>query len=314
MSSRANNKGFALISIVIFLAMVPLVMLIAVNLNSVVRTTWRTLQANRTKDGMAVIRNYLIANSSDADNDSWHELFKDEAGNSLPLSIPLNPNDQWGVAIRYCTWDLGSANGNATYSQNNIAPPKAQMIGKLISAGPDTTFQTVCSDATAKGDDIAVELYEADARGATGSLNGWQDVGGIIGMLNLGENVKVGTNATDTNNKLHVVAGAGTGGVLIDSGVNSNVTYPGMKLTSGGAGWGSGLQLNNSTAVTGHNYGVYSGSDGALHFADVGAGADRMTISPTGAVNVNGTLTATGLAMSATGGGGAGTYGFTYAP
>jgi len=59
---------------------------------------------------------------------------------------------------------------------------------------------------------------------------------------------------------------------------------------------------------------VYSGSDGTFHYADVGAGNDRMTISSTGAVNINGTLTAPGLALSASSGDGAGTYGFTYEP
>ena len=48
---------------------------------------------------------------------------------------------------------------------------------------------------------------------------------------------------------------------------------------------------------------MYSGSDGTFHYADVGAGNDRMTISSTGALNVNGTLTATGLALIASSGG-----------
>jgi hypothetical protein len=74
-----------------------------------------------------------------------------------------------------------------------------------------------------------------------------------------------------------------------------------LNLVSSGPGWGSGIQFTNSTASTGRIYGIYSGSDSALHVVDSTAGADRVTINAAGradfygnvAINngVSGTLT-----------------------
>lgn len=60
----------------------------------------------------------------------------------------------------------------------------------------------------------------------------------------------------------------------IDKGQTNDLA---LALRSSGAGWGSGMQFIN-TAQGGKNYGIYSGSDGALHFADNAAGQDRVVI------------------------------------
>lgn len=279
MLSRTNNKGFALISVVVFLAVMPLIVLISTQLTTLVSATWRTIKGNQTMNSMTLIRGYMCANSADIDNDSWHELYKEAAGNALPISIPLNPNDQWGTPYKYCTWDLGVANGNATYSQNNIAPPKAQMIGKLISAGPDKTSQTACSDTVAKGDDLVVEVYESDARGSTGTLGGWQKINNFVSLLTSTDLVGVGTGTPTT--KLHLVTGA-SGGILVDAGNSNNAANPGLTVTSSGAGWGSGISCKNTTPITGRNYGLYAGSDGVWHFTDTTSGIDRLQVTQTG--------------------------------
>lgn len=216
MPTIGNSRGFALISVMIALGIIPVAILAAVQLNQIVRSSQRAMQSSQSKQSMQIVKNYLVANSADPDNDGYHELLKEGTGNALPLSIPMNPNDQWGSAIRFCTWDLGSANGNATYSQNFVAPPKAQMIGKLISAGPDKTFQTACSDMAANGDDNAAEIYESDARSSSGTFGGWTDLGSALALLTGTDQVGIGTQAPAAGAKVHVDGG----GVLV--GVNGS--------------------------------------------------------------------------------------------
>jgi hypothetical protein len=74
-----------------------------------------------------------------------------------------------------------------------------------------------------------------------------------------------------------------TGGILVDSAASNNVA---LTLTSRGPGWGSGLQLLNTSATTGRNYGLYAGGDGSLRVVDATAGADRLRIDPDGRVGI----------------------------
>ena len=64
----------------------------------------------------------------------------------------------------------------------------------------------------------------------------------------------------------------------VNEGSGNNL---GLALRSNGAGWGSGLQLIN-TSTTGRSYGIYAGADGYLHFDDVASSTDRMIISQNG--------------------------------
>ena len=68
----------------------------------------------------------------------------------------------------------------------------------------------------------------------------------------------------------------------VNEGSGNNL---GLALRSNGAGWGSGLQLVN-TSTTGRSYGIYAGADGNLHFADVASSSDRMIISSAGNVGI----------------------------
>jgi hypothetical protein len=63
-----------------------------------------------------------------------------------------------------------------------------------------------------------------------------------------------------------------------------------LNLVSSGPGWGSGMQFTNSTASTGRIYGIYSGSDSALHVVDSTAGADRVTINAAGRADFYGNV------------------------
>ena len=72
------------------------------------------------------------------------------------------------------------------------------------------------------------------------------------------------------------------GTVEIDQGSTNDLA---LLLASSGPGWGSGVQLKN-TAANGKAYGIYSGADGNLHFADQDASQDRLLISQAGNVGI----------------------------
>jgi outer membrane murein-binding lipoprotein Lpp len=70
-----------------------------------------------------------------------------------------------------------------------------------------------------------------------------------------------------------------TGYINVNAGSTNTAAFI---AASSGAGWGSGIIFNNTTATTGRNYGIYAGSDGNWHFADTTISADRMVINNSG--------------------------------
>ncbi len=82
------------------------------------------------------------------------------------------------------------------------------------------------------------------------------------------------------NTKLDIAGGIMTGGLTITQSAN----VPGITLSGATSGWASGIQLNNTTAITGHMYGIYSNSAGSLAISDETAAAARMIINSDGNV------------------------------
>ncbi|MFJ3902879.1 hypothetical protein [Streptomyces sp. NPDC090025] len=80
-------------------------------------------------------------------------------------------------------------------------------------------------------------------------------------------------------------AGLGTAspsaGLHVERGATNDLA---LRLSSSGAGWGSGLQLENRGGL--RTYGLYTGADGRLHLADVDAGTDRITVGQDGYVGI----------------------------
>ena len=68
-------------------------------------------------------------------------------------------------------------------------------------------------------------------------------------------------------------------GLEIFRGSTNNLA---LLLKSSGAGWGSGLQFENTN---GNKYGIYSGADGKWHFSHEGYG-DRLVINSAGNIGV----------------------------
>lgn len=86
-------------------------------------------------------------------------------------------------------------------------------------------------------------------------------------------------------------AGGTMSGQLV---VNQGSNIPSLLLEGASTGWASGLQLSN-TGTGGRNYGIYSGSDGSWHFADVISGTDRLIINSAGNATFSGNVNANTL-------------------
>jgi hypothetical protein len=84
----------------------------------------------------------------------------------------------------------------------------------------------------------------------------------------------------------YVGIGTTTPGNLLH--INSNSTnLAAIRLTSNSMGWGSGMVFENTTAMTGRSYGIYTDSlMGLFRFYDVTASIDRMVIDSTGQVGI----------------------------
>lgn len=117
-----------------------------------------TLKQQNSKTMLEVIRSRLLNLAANPDNDSYFELLKEDANNTIPIIIGLG-KDAWGRNIFYSTYDFGDANGNSTYAQNitNISPNE-NILGRLISRGEDGVLDTDAADATAQNDDIMLEI------------------------------------------------------------------------------------------------------------------------------------------------------------
>ncbi|CAL2092131.1 protein of unknown function [Tenacibaculum sp. 190524A02b] len=101
--------------------------------------------------------------------------------------------------------------------------------------------------------------------------NGTHGSSDLLGLL-IKENGNVGIGTENPSAGLEVFKG--------------NTNNLALLLKSSGAGWGSGLQLHNTSSN--NRFGIYSGSDGKWHFTHEGFG-DRMTINSNGNIGIGST-------------------------
>lgn len=271
-------------------------------LTDTVRSAQRYFSGSGTKSSMAVIRDFIIQQSRDVDNDGHYELPKEGPGNTVPLSIPISPIDTYGTAYQYCTWDAGSHNVvDPTYSQNNVAPPVAGLIGRLVSGGSDKTITTDCLTATAPaGDDIVLEIYENSVSYASAALGGWKDNGSYLSQLNPIDKVVIGSQNTPTHQ------------LEIKAGTAAEANTPAGGLAIGNVeifnSAGNSAQVNITGGVLNVNGGGLQMSGVAL--VDSSRNITAATLASSGNATVGGTLTVTGvttLTGSLTANGGLGT-------
>jgi hypothetical protein len=69
--------------------------------------------------------------------------------------------------------------------------------------------------------------------------------------------------------------------------IQNNLNSPAIQLNSTSSGWGSGIVFNNTTPNTGKTYGIYSGSDSALHFSANWINKDYLKIKDNGYIGIS---------------------------
>ena len=106
------------------------------------------------------------------------------------------------------------------------------------------------------------------------------------GALYTTSNVGIGTSMPLTRFQINTDTASG-GGLLIFGSSNNRTA---LKVSSSGAGWGSGIIFENTTASTGKSYGIYASSGGGLEFANVSTSSAFMSVNSNGSVNVSGAL------------------------
>jgi type II secretory pathway pseudopilin PulG len=152
------RKGMMLIEVMIAIIMAGILAAVLATIGYYTIIQGNTLKQQNSKTMLEVIRSRLLNSASNPDNDSYFELLK-EVNSTVPVIIGLG-KDAWGRNIYYSTYDFGTHNTNPTYADNNSTSISinANVLGRLVSKGEDGILQTTAADATAKSDDIMLEI------------------------------------------------------------------------------------------------------------------------------------------------------------
>lgn len=269
--AAGQEKGYVLVGLVMATFLLPALVLITTSIIQSANSATRYQKSMVTKQRMLTIKAWLVQQAKDSDNDGTYELPAEGAGNTLPTSIPISLSDEWGKAFVYCTWDLGSANMNTGYSTNHTTPPKANLIGRFISLGQNTTVETACSTATVPGgDDQMVDIFTSDTAYQNAGFGGWlQDsVAGLIRELNPADKVTIGTVSSPAA-QLHVNSGSGNGQV-IETGNGSPIALT-LRRSDLGTTGDITLQNNAGELNIGNNIALLNQLRGQGSLASYGA-------------------------------------------
>lgn len=207
----------------------------------------------------------------DCDGDSFVEprAWRDAGGGDaptngglLPLGMGAPTIDPWGQEYGYCVWDVGpiyaagGCNSGTGYLDGADNPLKGESqtltVLATISAGPDKSFQTTCSDyvddttdlITNTGDDIIHRYSYAQAAKATSSL--WYLKAGESSMAETGYNLEVGNNiAFDTGlGSIQASSLSATGKMIANGGLLLGTQVDVGSCSAGDAGT---LRYNTSS-------------------------------------------------------------------
>jgi hypothetical protein len=264
---KNHNKSFSVLSnqngFIVWLALIPVVLAggaLVLQQQLVISTKTAAIQkTTTTKNQMISIKNWLIANASDIDTDSYAELPAEAAGNKLPALCPNKSTDDNGKNFKYETWDLGVANGNAAYSMNHVAPPKPGMIGRLTAAGTDMQMGTA--------DDIVMEIYNTDVMAFTNNSGFFEDViNHKVTQKNDIDQVAMGTQTPDGSAKLTIYNSIS--GVVASIGTALNTSMAWISLKAGGIEKGR-FQWNVNDAGTANGTSmILNNLQGSIHIND----------------------------------------------
>lgn len=153
------RKGYLLVEAIIAIIIAGAIAAVFVTMNYYTHLQSNMLKQQNTKTMLEVIRSRLLVLAADPDDDSYFELLKEEAGNTLPVNIGLG-TDAWGKRIYYYTIDLGTLDEtNAPYANSALAiSPNENIAGRLVSSGEDMILETDATHSAAQGDDLMLEI------------------------------------------------------------------------------------------------------------------------------------------------------------
>jgi hypothetical protein len=153
------RRGYLLAEAMIAVVIAGTIAAVFVTMNYYTHLQSNMLKRQNTKTMLEVIRSRLLVHAMDIDGDSYFELLKEEADNTLPTNIGLS-TDAWGKRIYYYTVDLGmSYETNDPYA-NSATPisPNENIAGRLVSSGEDMILETDATHSLAQGDDLMLEI------------------------------------------------------------------------------------------------------------------------------------------------------------
>lgn len=158
-----NQGGWIAPYLAVLIVVMSSMAYFGVSFTGAVESVKKVFNKSVSSERLNSISKLLIANAADVEPDGFLEVWAVRGASSLPYLITMGHNDEFGVEIRYCAWDLGQLNASAPeFTANNVAPPIPDLAARLISAGKNKTFQTTCTSLTAGGDDIMVDIYHKD--------------------------------------------------------------------------------------------------------------------------------------------------------
>ena len=153
------RRGYLMAEAMIAVVIAGTVAAVFTTMNYYTHLQSNVLKRQNTKTMLEVIRSRLLVLASDPDSDSYFELLKEEADNTLPTNVGLG-TDAWGKRIYYYTIDLGTSDGtNAPYADSNATiSPNENIAGRLVSSGEDMSLDTDETHSVAQGDDLMLEI------------------------------------------------------------------------------------------------------------------------------------------------------------
>ncbi len=153
------RSAYLLAEAMIAVIMAGIVAAVFTTMNYYTHLQSNILKQQNSKTIMDVVRSRLVHLGEDPDSDSYFELLKEEADNTLPVTVGLG-TDAWGRRLFYSTIDLGTSDGtNAPYADSTAAiSPNDNIAGRLVSGGEDRVVETTATDSVAQGDDLMLEI------------------------------------------------------------------------------------------------------------------------------------------------------------
>lgn len=204
----------------------------------------------------------LLFPQGDGDHTAWIRYYQQE---DQDIALDITSIDAHGSPNNYIALRATAGVGMGTRTKPRQA---LEVVGAIATTRPYTN-----ANSNDRMSPAFVELWSDNAIIAHNSQ-----------PLRIG--LASGLNAEEWSEKMRITpdghVGIGTqtpdAGLHIYKGGTNDLA---LKLTSSGPGWGSGMFFEN-TAPGAKTYGIYSGSDGRWHFADVNNSVDRLVIDQAG--------------------------------